>query len=45
MEIVQAVAGWAERSIELSGGKRAIVEESKCRTRGDELCQLDVNWE
>lgn len=40
-----SVAGWAERSIELSGGKRAIVEESKCRTRGDDLCQLDVTWE
>ena len=40
-----SVAGWAERSIELSGGKRAIVEESKCRTRGDDLCQLDLNWE
>jgi hypothetical protein len=39
-----SVAGWAERSIELSGGKRATVEESKCRTLGDELCQLDVTW-
>jgi hypothetical protein len=40
-----SVMGWAERSIELSGGKRPIVEESKCRTRGDELCQIDVAWE
>jgi hypothetical protein len=40
-----SVAGWAERSIELSGGKRPIVEESRCRTRGDELCQLDITWE
>ena len=24
--------GWAERSIELSGGERAFVEESRCRT-------------
>lgn len=40
-----SVMGWAERAIELSGGKRPIVEESQCRTRGDELCQLDITWE
>jgi hypothetical protein len=40
-----AVAGFVERSLELSGGKRPIVEESKCRTRGDEFCQFDVNWD
>lgn len=40
-----SVAGWAERSIELSGGKRTVLEETKCRTRGDELCQLDATWE
>jgi hypothetical protein len=40
-----SVTGWAERSIELSGGKRPVMEETKCRTRGDELCQLDVTWE
>jgi hypothetical protein len=37
--------GWAERSIELSGGKAPIIEESLCRTRGDDLCQLDIVWE
>lgn len=40
-----SVQGWCERSIELSGGKRPILEETLCRTRGDELCQLDVTWE
>jgi hypothetical protein len=40
-----SVLGWAERSIELSGGKHTIIEESLCRTRGDEICQLDVVWE
>ena len=40
-----SVAGWMERSIELSGGKRPVVEEVFCRTRGDELCQMDVAWE
>ncbi len=40
-----AVAGFVERSLELSGGKRPIVEESKCATRGDECCQFDASWE
>jgi hypothetical protein len=40
-----SVMGWAERSIELSGGRHPIMEESLCRTRGDDLCQLDVAWE
>lgn len=40
-----SVLGWCERSIELSGGKRVSVVESKCRTRGDELCQLDIAWD
>jgi hypothetical protein len=40
-----AVAGWCERSVELSGGKRVTLEETKCRNRGDELCQMDVRWE
>jgi len=26
-------------------GKRPVAEESKCRTRGDDVCQLDVVWE
>lgn len=39
-----AVEGWAERSIELSGGKRARVTEMKCRTRGDDCCQYDCSW-
>ncbi|MEP6862687.1 MAG: hypothetical protein ABJE66_18830 [Deltaproteobacteria bacterium] len=40
-----SVGGFVERSLELSGGKRPIVEESKCRTRGDEHCQFDASWE
>ncbi len=39
-----SLAGWIERSIELSGGHDARVVESKCRTRGDELCQLELEW-
>ena len=40
-----SVTGWCERSIELSGGKSVTVVESKCRTRGDDVCQLDASWE
>lgn len=40
-----AVEGWAERSVELSGGKNARSAEVKCRTRGDEFCQYDIYWE
>ena len=39
-----SVLGWAERSIELSGGKDPILKEAKCRTRGDDLCQLEAVW-
>jgi hypothetical protein len=41
----QSVMGWAERSIELSGGKQVTSEETKCRTRGDEWCQIETVWE
>jgi hypothetical protein len=41
----RSVAGWCERCIELSGGGRAEVVETRCRTRGDELCQLEMKWE
>jgi hypothetical protein len=40
-----SVAGWAERSIELSGGKGAQVSETQCRLRGAELCQLEGTWD
>ena len=39
-----SVQGWCERSIELSGGKDPVLKESKCRTRGDDLCQLEAVW-
>ncbi len=40
-----SVMGWAERSIELSGGKSVTMSEPLCRTKGDELCQLEATWE
>ncbi len=39
-----SVEGWCERSIELSGGAGAKVTETKCRTRGDDLCQFELTW-
>jgi hypothetical protein len=41
----RSVMGWAERSIELSGGKQVTGGETKCRTRGDELCQFEAAWD
>jgi hypothetical protein len=40
-----SVIGWCERSIELSGGKLVQAAETRCRTQGDELCQLEATWE
>ena len=40
-----SVMGWAKRSIELSGGKRVVSAETKCRVKGDELCQIESSWE
>lgn len=40
-----AVMGWAERAVELSGGKNVHIEEPSCRTRGDAICQLEAKWD
>ena len=40
-----SVMGWAQRSIELSGGKHVESTETKCRIKGDEFCQLESTWE
>jgi hypothetical protein len=40
-----SVMGWAERSIELSGGKQVHSEETKCRMSGDAWCQIESSWE
>lgn len=41
----RSVLGWAKRSIELSGGTEVKATETKCRTKGDEFCQLEYAWE
>ena len=40
-----AITGWAERAIELSGGTHVRIHEATCRTRGDDLCQLEATWD
>jgi hypothetical protein len=39
-----SVLGWASRSVELSGGVVLAAEEARCRTRGDETCEMVVAW-
>jgi uncharacterized protein (TIGR02265 family) len=39
------VVGWHERAIELSGGRSVKVSQTKCRSRGDRVCQYDCRWE
>jgi hypothetical protein len=39
-----SVLGWAARSIEMSGGTLAGAEELRCRTRGDDVCDLSLRW-
>ena len=39
-----SVLGWAERSVELSGGVEVQVGEVACRTRGDEACRFRARW-
>ncbi len=41
----RSVMGWAERSIELSGGKNVVSKQTKCRMRGDDCCQLESSWD
>lgn len=41
----QSVLGWAERSVELSGGKVTYAEEEQCRTRGDRACLVVARWQ
>lgn len=39
-----SVAGWAERSVELSGGKDVKLDEPSCRARGDDECLFHATW-
>ena len=39
-----SVLGWAARSVELSGGRLREAEETRCRTRGDAVCAIALQW-
>jgi hypothetical protein len=39
-----SVVGWAERSVEISGGQEARVDELECRAKGDARCLLRATW-
>jgi len=39
-----SVRGWAERSIELSGGEQVTTELTACRTRGASVCCIRAKW-
>ena len=40
-----SVRGWAERSIELSGGEQVETEMTSCRKRGGEVCTIRCRWQ
>jgi len=39
------IVGWHERAITMCGGKNARVRETRCRARGDELCEYVCEWD
>lgn len=39
-----SVAGWCERSIEISGGRDVEGSEPECRARGDARCLIRATW-
>ena len=38
------VVGWHEKAIELCGGRNPRVIHTKCRARGDDLCEYLCEW-
>jgi len=39
-----SVLGWAGKSVELAGSILLEADEVKCRTRGDETCEMMLRW-
>jgi hypothetical protein len=39
------VVGWYERAIQMCGGRNVKVIETRCRARGDEVCEYSCAWE
>ena len=38
------VVGWHERALELSGANDVKVVETRCRNRGDTVCEYKLSW-
>jgi hypothetical protein len=39
-----SVQGWAERSVELSGGLEVALDELTCRAKTDATCRFRITW-
>jgi hypothetical protein len=44
-EFCDRMQGWMERTVELTGHKRVIIEHPKCRVRGDAYCEYHGRWD
>jgi uncharacterized protein (TIGR02265 family) len=44
LEDCLTVVGWHEKAIEMCGGKGARVTETRCRAKGDEVCEYICEW-
>lgn len=42
--ICKGIQGWIEAAVEIWGGKDVRVDETKCRTRGDNVCEFAIRW-
>lgn len=39
------LAGWGRRMIELSGGNNVRISKDKCVCKGDDFCEMTVDWD
>jgi uncharacterized protein (TIGR02265 family) len=39
------IIGWYQRAIEMSGGRNARIEHTKCRARGNGQCEYHCSWD
>lgn len=39
-----SVLGWVEQSAVISGAKVSVASETKCRTRGDAVCEFQIQY-
>lgn len=39
------VVGWHKEALEMCGAKNVVISETKCRARGDSVCEYRVSWD